>query len=93
MKLSVMLTYLGVLCVFTEGLWIGGIFTGSFNEFLFGLAVGQLIWLLSIDFFVDDQQTIRDQIRKLQAKLERLQKESVAPRPELATQEEVPTPP
>jgi hypothetical protein len=83
MKLSVVLSYLGVLCIFAEGLWLGGlIFTGSFNEFLFGLAVGQLIWLFSIELFVDDApQEIRAKIRELQAKLERLQKEEVPPPP------------
>ena len=81
MKLSAVSIYLGVLCVFTEGLWLGGmIFAGSFNEFLFGLAVGQLIWLLSIELFVDDSpQEIRAKIRKFQAKLERLQKEETPP--------------
>jgi hypothetical protein len=82
MKLSVVVSYLGVLCIFTEGVWLGGlIFTGSFNEFVFGLAVGLVIWLFSIEFFVDDQQEIRAKIRELQAKLERLQKEEVPPPP------------
>jgi hypothetical protein len=81
MKLSDVLICLGILCIFTEGLWIGGIVFGSFSEFLFGLLIGQLIWLFSIDFFVDDQQNIRAKIRELQAKLERLQKEEVPPPP------------
>jgi len=81
MKLSVVLSYLGVLCIFAEGLWIGGIVFGSFSEFLFGLIVGIAGSLLSIDLLVDDQQEIRAKIRELQAKLERLQKEEVPPPP------------
>jgi len=81
MKLSVVLSYLGVLCIFAEGLWLGGLSFGSFSEFLFGLILGVAGSLLAIDLLVDDQQEIRAKIRELQAKLERLQKEEVPPPP------------